>query len=196
MKPPRPFIQLGFSIGRLSVISGGVPKCSAEGGPVAVEEIPRPTRRCAVSGRVLATGERYRTELRLTERGWDRRDYSLDEQPTESEEPTAWWEANLSPGAAPKVSARDLDSRLLALVERWGTSTDAADAARRFAAVMLLAGRKALKLQEIARDADRDFLVFSQGRGKPPIKVADPGLTDEELKRWQAEAVELAQNSS
>ena len=60
---------------------------------------------------------------------------------------------------------------------------------------MLLAGRKALKLQEIVRDADRDLLVFVQGRGKPLIQVADPGLNDEELRRRQTEVVELAQNA-
>jgi hypothetical protein len=162
---------------------------------LAAEEIPRPTRRCSWSGRVLKPGERYRTELRLTERGWDRRDYSLD-QPTErSDEPTAWWEAKLPSGPPPRLAAKELDARLLALVERWETSRDVDDVKRRYAAVMLLAGRKALKLQEIARDAAGDSLVFAQGRGKPPIQVADPGLNDEELKRWQTEAVELAQNA-
>ena len=162
---------------------------------MAVEEIPRPTLRCSISGRALKPGERYRTELRLTEKGWDRRDFSLEHRPESSDETTAWWEAELPLGLPPKLAGRELDSRLLALVEQWGTSTDPDDALRRYAVVMLLAGRKALKLQEIARDADRDLLVFVQGRGKPQIMVADPGLNDEELKRHQTEAVELAQHS-
>jgi hypothetical protein len=168
--------------------------CVKENG-LAVEEIPRPTRRCFTTGRTLAPGERYRTELRLTEEGWDRRDFSLDSSPERSDEPTAWWEAELPPGPPPQLPARELDARLMTLVERWGTSAADEDGKRRYAAVMLLAGRKALKLQEIVRDADNDLLVFVQGRGKPPIQVADPGLNDEELKRRQAEVVELAQNS-
>jgi hypothetical protein len=162
---------------------------------LAVEEIPRPTRRCVATGRPLQPGEQYRTELRFTETGWDRRDFSLESSPERSEESTAWWEAELPPGPPTKLPPRELDARLLSLVERWGTSLSAAEGERRYAAVMLLAGRKALKLQEIVRDADRDFLVFAQGRGKPPIQVADPGLNDEELKRRQTEVVELAQNA-
>jgi len=162
---------------------------------VAVEEIPRPTRRCSTTGRTLKPGERYRSELLLGENGWVRHDYSLDDRPSSSDEPTAWWEAELPPNLPPKLANKDLDSRLLALVEQLASSTDPADVHRRYAAVMLLAGRKALKLQEIARDADQDLLVFAQGRGKPPIRVADPGLNDEELKRRQAEAVELAQTA-
>ena len=162
---------------------------------MAVEEIPRPTRRCSSTGRALLPGERYRTELRLTEEGWDRRDFSLEGSPDRTDDPTAWWEAELPPGPPPKLPPRELDSRLLTLVERWGTSTSIEDGKRRYAAVMLLAGRKALKLQEIVRDADRDLLVFVQGRGKPLIQVADPGLNDEELRRRQTEVVELAQNA-
>jgi len=162
---------------------------------VEVEEIPRPTRRCSVTGRVLRPGERYRVELRLTERGWDRRDFSLGQTLEETDEPVARWEAELPPGSAPKLPPRELEARLLALVEHWGTSSHADDAKRRYAAVMLLAGRKALKLQEIARDAASDSLVFAHGCGKPPIQVADLGLNDEELRRWQAEAVELAQTA-
>jgi hypothetical protein len=162
---------------------------------LVVEEIPRPTRRCSTTGRLLQPGERYRTELRLTESGWDRRDFSLEASPARSDEPTAWWEADLPPVPRQKLPPRELDGRLLGLVELWGTSLVVDDCERRYAAVMLLAGRKALKLQEIVRDADRDLLVFAQGRGKPPIQVADPGLNDEELKRRQTEVVELAQNA-
>jgi hypothetical protein len=162
---------------------------------VAVEEIPRPTRRCFTSGRVLKPGERYRTELRLTDKGWDRRDFSQEHRPSATEEVVAWWEADSPTTLPPKLAGKDLDSRMISLVEQWSASTDPEDGFRRYAAVMLLAGRKALKLQEIVRDADRDVLVFTQGRGKPPIQVADPGLNDEELKRRQSEAVELAQHS-
>ena len=162
---------------------------------MAVEEIPRPTRRCFSSGRILAPGELYRTELRQTDRGWDRRDFSLADAPPKSDEPTAWWEAELPPGPPPRLPPRELEAKLLSLVERWETSPNDEDAKRRYAAVMLLAGRKALKLQEIARADGRDLLVFAQGRGKPPIQVADLGLNDEELKRRQAEAVELAQTT-
>ena len=162
---------------------------------MAVEEIPRPTRRCFTTGRVLQPGERYRTELRLTEEGWERRDFSMEGSSERSDDSTAWWETELPPGPPPRLPPRELDGRLLSLVEQWGTSTIADNEIRRYAAVMLLAGRKALKLQEIVRDADRDLLVFVQGRGKPPIQVADPGLNDEELKRRQTEVVELAQNA-
>jgi len=187
--------ELGFSNGVESVISGLFHQARRKECRLAVEDIPRPSRQCFSSGRSLKPGERYRTELRQTDHGWERRDFSLEHAPAQTDEPAAWWDGELPPGPQAALNARELDARLLALVEQWGTSSRTNDDKRRYAAVMLLAGRKALKLQEITRSGDRDWLVFAHGRGKPSIQVADLGLNDEELKHWQAKAVELAQNA-
>jgi hypothetical protein len=104
-------------------------------------------------------------------------------------EPLAQWETILS------RSTRDVeplqDDVLLALMSKEQT-----DPRLRFAAASLLMAAKALKLRKISIEDGQEILILTKPRGKHHFRVANPGLSDAELKKWEDAAVNLAKKAA
>src|SRR5262245_18254842 len=108
-------------------------------------EIPRPTRRCAVTGREIEPGEKFRSVLRATETGYERDDFIITEWSEIAVEPLAWWETRLA--EANRSEPNGVEQRLYALLEDTN-----ADERLRFAAASLLLTSQALKLHSVATE--------------------------------------------
>ncbi|HVJ82404.1 MAG TPA: hypothetical protein VNC50_15155, partial [Planctomycetia bacterium] len=52
---------------------------------------------------------------------------------------------------------------------------------------LVLVKQRALKLQAVEFADGREVLVLRVGRGKPAFRIANPGLSEPELQRWEAE---------
>lgn len=152
-------------------------------------EVPRPTRRCALSGRELRPGEEYYAILRNEPQGWTRQDVARECWNGPPSGAIAFWRARL---AADQTIAPDPlpTDRLFEMLDRMveeGSTTTTTDQRLIYTLAQLLMRRKALKLHDVERTDEGDYWILRRSRPKATYRVFDPRLSDEQTKLAEEE---------
>jgi hypothetical protein len=157
-------------------------------------QIQPPTLRCARTGRELKTGESYYSVLRETPQGFAREDYALEAWQGPPENAIGFWRATVAAAATAK-GPPPIDNAVIAqFFEHLAGEEDATKQNFRFILALLLLRRKVLKLAGQMSQAGRDILVLRATATGQEHRVVDPGLTEEQLARVQAEVSRILQN--
>jgi hypothetical protein len=149
----------------------------------------RSTGRCAATGREFAPGERIVAALVERESGGlERRDYALDAweggaRPTPPDVVFGFWRTTYT-AEEKRRDALLSDDELLDLFDDLVEEQEGkSQAAFRYFLALLLVRRRRLRLVGMR---DGAMLVLRKGETGEPIRVPDPGLSDESI----AEAME------
>src|SRR5262245_36786805 len=158
-------------------------------------QIQASSRRCAVTGRELAPGERYYSVLLDQGDSFVRQDYSREAWQGPPERTFSFWQGRLPSGGggAPKQPPID-DELLLDCFARLEGEQEPAKQAFRFVLALLLVRRKRLRIEDARRDeggGGTETLTLRDGRTKARYLVLDPGLPDDELEAVQDEVFAL-----
>ena len=153
-------------------------------------QIQASSRRCAVTGRELAPGERYYSVLLDQGDSFVRQDFSFEAWQGPPERTFSFWQGRLPPGGAPKRLPID-DDLLLDCFARLEGELEPGKQAFRYVLALLLVRRKRLRLEDTRREGHQEILTLRDGRTKARYLVIDPGLHDGELESVQDEVFEV-----
>jgi hypothetical protein len=154
-------------------------------------QIQASSRRCAVTGREIAPGERYYSVLLDRGDSFVRQDFSPEAWRGPPENTFSFWQGRLPlAGGAPKRQPID-DELLLDCFARLEGELEPGKQAFRYVLALLLVRRKRLRLEETRREGGQEVLTLRDGRSKARYLVIDPGLPDGELESVQDEVFEV-----
>ena len=154
-------------------------------------QIQASSRRCAVTGRELAPGERYFSVLLDRGDSFVRQDFSLEAWQGPPERTFSFWQGRLPMSGGPPRRQPIDDELLLDCFARLEGELEPGKQAFRYVLALLLVRRKRLRLEDSRREGDLDVLALRDGRGKGRYLVVDPGLPDDELESVQDEVFEV-----
>ncbi len=139
-------------------------------------EIQRFTRRCAVSGRELKSGEVYYSALMPDGATVARRDFAAEVWTGPPDEALGWWKAEVPPPDTSKPQWAPND----AMLELFDTLADQLDAGdMRYVLTLLLVRRRVLRLEDTEKNdrGDETMLVFCprrQAEYRVPVVMPTP----------------------
>ena len=151
-------------------------------------EVAHCSRRCAVSGRILAAGEIYFSTLHLESGAPVRRDLGVEQWQGAGEEVIAWWRSCVpeNDAARPKLAPSEVLLNLFAELAGQPTEQEF-----RYVLGLLLLRRKMVRLAENRRDAEGDVMILDcpQREEQFELRVATP--TAERAAELERRLVEL-----
>lgn len=153
-------------------------------------QIQASSRRCAVTGRELAPGERYYSVLLDQGDSFIRQDFCLEAWQGPPEKTFSFWQGRLPSGGAPKRPPID-DELLLDCFARLEGEPEPGKQAFRYVLALLLIRRKRLRLEDSRSEGGSEVLSLRDARSKARYLVIDPGLPDDELEAVQDEVFEV-----
>jgi hypothetical protein len=154
-------------------------------------QVQPPTRKCAVSGRELAAGERVYSALTEEAGAFVRRDYAADAWPGPPPAAVAHWAGRVPATQAARKPTFN-EELLLDCFHHLAGRADADRAAFRYVVALLLMRRKRLKFEDaVTRPDGSSVLILRDARGGGRHEVPDPRLTDAQTEAVQAEVFRL-----
>ncbi len=148
------------------------------------------TRRCAVTGRDLAPGEKFYSVL-LDEGGtFIRQDFSREAWQGAPESAFSFWSGRVP---APETARRPrIDDDLLAdCFHRLEGQTEPGRISFRYVVALLLMHRRRFKFEEARSEDGHEILVLRCTRTGAEHEVVNPGLTEEEMTTVQEEVFKV-----
>lgn len=150
-------------------------------------EIARNSKRCCVSGRPLEPGEFYYSALVDMPGGLQRRDYAVENWTGPPEDTVGFWKGRL-PGDNKPAGAKPvtIDTMMQRFVE-WYESGDEQYKTLLYVLTLLLIRKKALKLQDVERSEEQEYLIVQRPREKNTYRVCDPHLPSSQVQEVERE---------
>jgi hypothetical protein len=152
-------------------------------------QIESNTRRCAISGRELKTGERFFSVLLEQAGKLERRDYSAESWQGPPGGTFSFWSGKI-PAADVNRFPRIDEEGLVDCFERLENETSCDRVRFRFVVALLLMRKKRLKFQETSAGS-ADYLTLQCGRTGKTYRVVDPHLSEEEMASVQEEVLRV-----
>jgi len=153
-------------------------------------QIEANTRRCAISGRELKTGERFYSVL-LEEAGkFHRKDYSSEVWQGPPQGTFSFWTGRITASDHSRLPTIDEES-LVDCFERLENETEPGRIRFRYIVALLLMRRKRFRFEEITKEGEQTILHLRCSRDRAIYRVVDPHLTDEEMATVQGEVLGL-----
>jgi hypothetical protein len=141
-------------------------------------------RRCAVSGRDLKPGERYFSLLLEEEGKFIRKDFSREAWPGAPAQAIGFWQGRVNDAKGPRRPPID-DEVLSDFFTRLEGQEEPGKVRFRYVLGLLLMRRKRLRFESSTQEDGREMLVLRCSRTGARFRVANPGLTDEEMEAVQ-----------
>jgi hypothetical protein len=160
-----------------------------EGRCVMDYQIQPNTRRCAVTGRELAPGERYFAALIEEGAQFARRDYSAEAWQGPPEGAFSFWSGRVPP-ADDKAKPHFDDDLLEECFQRLEGQTDPGRVNFRYVVALLLVRRRRFKLEAGDSDAGAAMIVRCVRTGERHT-VTNPRLSEEEMLQVQDEVFQV-----
>jgi hypothetical protein len=157
-------------------------------------EITRNSRRCCVSDRELRPGEVFYSVLIDAPGGTKRRDYAAENWLGPPADAIGFWKGRMPVDDKPTGKQPISDDTMLELFEQWEDAEDAEKLQLRYVLALLLIRRKALKLQDVVRIEQGEFLVVQLPRKKQTYQVRDPHLTEDQVQQVEQELTRLLES--
>lgn len=144
-------------------------------------EVPRTGGKCAVSGRQIATGEKYFAAIRETPAGIERVDLSAEcWDAFDKNGLLAYWQT-VMPKADEKKKVFVDDEVLCTLFERLADATEPAKISFRFVLGLILMRKRLIIYDTTRHEEGRDVWVVRM-KGKPEqMDLADPKLDEQQM---------------
>lgn len=153
-------------------------------------QIETNTRRCVVSGRELAAGDRYFSAL-LKENGkFTRQDYSPDAWQGPPQGAFSFWTGRVPAQEENRRPRIDADL-LVDCFERLEGQAEPDRLSFRYVLALLLMRQKRLRFEEARVEGGREVLCLRCPRTKARYEVVNPRLTEEEMARVQEEVFQV-----
>ena len=149
-------------------------------------QIQASSRKCCVTGRVLAGGEKYFSVLVDQEGKLVRLDYSVEAWQGAPEGAFSFWKGTIATPEGRRRPPID-DEMLMDCFQRLDGQTEPGRIRFRYIIALLLMRRKRLAFEEAQQDAGQEVLVLRCNRTGAKFQVLNPCLTDEELMSVQEE---------
>lgn len=155
-------------------------------------DIGRPTGRCFVSDRRFEPGEEFIAVMLEGATGWVRRDYALENWSELPNGAVGFWRCampNLN-GDSPELTTKPVSTeQILQWFDAVNAQLPRDDHQQRllYVTALLLVRRKALKLLDVERSNEGEYLVLKRPRGNGIVKVRDPGIADDRLAELERE---------
>ena len=156
--------------------------------------VGRSTRQCAASGVVIAEGAVYYAVLREDGERFVRADYAAEAWPAVDRTTLhSWWKTKLAP-ADPDRKKRRLVVDVEAFL-RFFSGLEGSDAPHRqrlrYVLGLILARKRALRMDGVEHAADGDRLLLYDRRVEKTLAVPVPALTPEEIRETEEELSRL-----
>jgi hypothetical protein len=155
-------------------------------------EYPSPsgTRFCAASGRQLRAGEQYFGVVAIKDDRFVRQDYSPEAWTGAPADAFGYWVGRV-PDAGMSARPPMDDDMLLECFQRLEGATEPAKVQFRYVVGLLLMRRKRLRFEEVVKEESSETLLLRDVRSGAKVRLADPALTDEQMKAVQDEVVQV-----
>jgi hypothetical protein len=153
-------------------------------------EIQPNSRRCAITGRELRSGEPYYTALLEADGQFVRQDYSKEAWNGPPQGAFSFWSGHV-PDAAQSHKPRIDDNLLLECFERLEGQTEPGRISFRYVVALLLMRRKRLKFEESTTDGEHEVLVLRSVGAGAKHEVVNPGMTEDEMTAVQEEVFKV-----
>lgn len=153
-------------------------------------DIAKHTRRCHATGRPLAPGEVTYSALVENPAGQERWDFSIEGWTGPPEHCVGYWRGRLpEEHSTPAKRPEPPLETMVDLFDRLGNGSLEAERSERLRYVLglLLVRRRALKLHNLRRDGERQWLVVRKPTNDELLELPDPMLTDEESQILEQE---------
>ncbi len=152
--------------------------------------VQAPTRRCYVSQRELAEGERFYGIL-IEEAGRiTRRDYSVEAWSGPPEGTIAHWLGRI-PASQTPVKPTINDELLMECFEHLAEASEPEQLRFRYVLGLLLMRRKRLKFEDVRKEAGHEYLCLKHARTRQRYELLDPQLSEAELTAVQDEVFRI-----
>ncbi|HLJ92771.1 MAG TPA: hypothetical protein VKU02_06195 [Gemmataceae bacterium] len=153
-------------------------------------EIQPNTRRCAVTGRELRSGDKFYSVL-LEESGkLVRQDYSTDAWQGPPHGSFSFWAGHIPAGEENRRSPID-DELLMDCLQRLEGESEPTRVNFRYVVALLLMRRKRLRFEAVESDGEQEMLVLRCVRTRNCYRVLNPRLTEEAMVAVQDEVFQV-----
>jgi len=150
-------------------------------------DFKRSSKRCSVTERAFAPGEKYISALIEVDDDLQRLDFSQDEWTEPPEDCVGWWTAQVPEATEGRVYWAP-DEVLLSFFEHLHESPGHEDLA--YVMTLLLVRKKLFKLEEFVESPDGQQMVVLNRRAKETLEVAVMDLPPDRLAEIQNELEE------
>jgi hypothetical protein len=145
-------------------------------------------RRCALTGRDLAPGDRYFSVLTEENGRLVRRDYSASAWQGPPADAFSFWSGRIPPEGKKRRLVLDEDT-LRECFERLEGTTDPGKLRLRYVLALLILRQRRLVLEEARREQGVETLILRDGRTGRRFRVENPELSEGEILDVQDEVL-------
>ena len=144
-------------------------------------EVARPLGKCAVTGEIIPTGEKFMAALRETPMGFERVDVSTGAWPQfDQKDVVAFWQATM-PAVEHKKKLFVDDEVLCDLFERLKDTTEPPKLNFRFVLGLILMRKKLLVYDNSRKDNGQDIWTLHFKGREDRLDLIDPKLNEESM---------------
>lgn len=149
-------------------------------------QVSKSTRTCAATGREIQAGEEYFSALREEEEGFVRYDYSAEAWQDVSQDGFfSFWRTTLRPEEERKRLIIDTEAFYTFFCNLNDPQGDAQKELFRYLVALILTRKRILRLDDIDKTAEGDFLVLYDRRLEQTTRVFCPPVTETQLAEAQ-----------
>ncbi len=148
------------------------------------------TRRCALTGRELQSGEKFYSVLLEDSGKLVRQDYSCDAWQGPPHGSFSFWAGHVPAGEENRRAPID-DELLMDCLQRLEGEREPTRVNFRYVVALLLMRRKRLRFDVVESDGEQEILVLRCVRTRNSYRVLNPRLTEEEMVAVQDEVFKV-----
>jgi len=144
-------------------------------------DVPRPGGKCAVSGRVIAPGEKFIAAVRETPASLERLDIALEcWEDFKRADLLGYWHATM-PSAQEKKKLFVNDEVLCTLFERLADATEQTKVHFRFVLGLILMRKRLLVYEDTRHDGGGDIWIVRVKGKDQRLELTDPKLNEQQM---------------